>query len=1135
MRHIVFSRLSRLDSTNRMKADPIKRSWLSLAVSLPLIGGDIIGSRTHRGVVHCCPGRVVTTAHLGLAALVSIVLMLAPPRATAQCANLAGSWTFSESGSVTISITASDGESGSETDPVSGTGNVTITQTGPCTFQYIPIPLNGSSWLNQNLTPAQLASLVRTVRVNGNNAQETGMFAVINYAAAAQSGITISSVNPNVYTATGQVTTNVVDNKILTMTGTGDVVVTGTGTYLGQPISFTITITATSTATLITSGSLPTTPLSVSTSGNGTVTSGDGFINCGTVCSANYVTGTAVTLTASPAQLWVFAGWTGCDTVQGNVCTVTMNNAHNVTATFNLTDALYVSTIGSGNGTVTSADGYINCGVNCYYNYLFGSTVVLTATPAQGSVFLGWNGCDTQQGNTCTVTMNKTYGRGVTAAFALTYTLSVSTVGVGVVSSADGYINCGSVCSHRYPVGTQVSLRAVPANGFRFSSWIGCDSQQGNTCTVSMYNIRSVAAYFTPLYRLTVAETGSGTVTSTDGKINCGNACQYTYDGGTSVTLTAAPAQGWALTSWSGCDATHGNVCTIAMNSDRSVTATFKITYLLSVSTTGSGIIISGDGYINCGSACSHNYPVGTTLALTAIPGIGSTLSAWSGCTSTQGNVCTIVINGTSSVSAAFSPVQITFSSLTFSPSTTFQGRISVGTLTLAAPAPSGGVTVRLTSSQPSSVYVPSPVYIRGGSSVIRFGARVIRGKPTTVTIAATDGNTATLGILIVRTATVMPPAQTFTTLVNFNASNGNWPSLSSLVQGADGNFYGTTFGGGAHGGGTVFRMTPAGTLTTLYSFAGPNDGLYPNAGLVQATDGNFYGTTSASGLNRQGTVFKITPGGALTTLHSFGGSDGAGPIGALVQATDGNFYGTTRNGGDTNCSGGCGTIFKITLGGAFSTLHSFDNNGGFYPAGGLMEARDGNLYGTTAGNGYSGSDTVFSITLGGSFTPLHVFNFYTDGSSPNGGLVQGQGTDDNLYGTAQFGRANNNCNDYCGTVFTITTTGSLTTLHSFAGTDGDRPSSGLVLGTDGNFYGTTCGGGANGNFGTVFQITSGGDLTTLHSFAGTDGAIPNSGLVQATNANLYGTTFGGGTNNNCTSGCGTVFTLPVATAALLR
>ena len=143
---------------------------------------------------------MVTTAHLGLAALVSIVLMLAPPRATAQCANLAGSWTFSESGSVTISITASDGESGSETDPVSGTGNVTITQTGPCTFQYIPIPLNGSSWLNQNLTPAQLASLVRTVRVNGNNAQETGMFAVINYAAAAQSDIARSVVLLEVFT-----------------------------------------------------------------------------------------------------------------------------------------------------------------------------------------------------------------------------------------------------------------------------------------------------------------------------------------------------------------------------------------------------------------------------------------------------------------------------------------------------------------------------------------------------------------------------------------------------------------------------------------------------------------------------------------------------------------------------------------------------------------------------------------------------------------------------------------------------------------------------------------------------------------------------------------------------------------------
>src|SRR5271170_4750041 len=141
------------------------------------------------------------TACLGLAAFISTVLMLAAPPATAQCTNIAGNWTASESGTLTLALTASDGESDTETEPVSGSGVVTITQTGTCTFQYIPIGLNGVALLNP-------ASAARTVTVNGSSVQITGIFAEINYAAAEQEGITITSVNPNVYSGTGQVTTN---------------------------------------------------------------------------------------------------------------------------------------------------------------------------------------------------------------------------------------------------------------------------------------------------------------------------------------------------------------------------------------------------------------------------------------------------------------------------------------------------------------------------------------------------------------------------------------------------------------------------------------------------------------------------------------------------------------------------------------------------------------------------------------------------------------------------------------------------------------------------------------------------------------------------------------------------------------
>jgi len=363
-------------------------------------------------------------------------------------------------------------------------------------------------------------------------------------------------------------------------------------------------------------------------------------------------------------------------------------------------------------------------------------------------------------------------------------------------------------------------------------------------------------------------------------------------------------------------------------------------------------------------------------------------------------------------------------------------------------------------------------------------------------------------------------------------------------------------------GCGTVFKMTPVGALTTLYSFCAQNnctDGYWPLAALVQGTDGSFYGTTPNGGANSSdcngwgcGTVFKITPAGTLTTLYSFCSqsncTDGGEPSAALVQATDGNFYGTTFDGGannNSNCSGGCGTVFKITAGGALTTLYSFcsQNNctDGAGPGAGLIQATDGNFYGTTAAGGANnnsncsdGCGTVFKITAGGALTTLHSFcaqNNCTDGYFPNAGLVQA--TDGNFYGTTSDGGANNN-SDYCGgsgcgTVFKITAGGTLTTLYSFCSqsncTDGFWPVTALVQGTDGNIYGTTSYGGAGGaDYGTAFKITPQGALTTLHSFCSqnncTDGTGPN-GLIQATDGSFYGTAAAGGAYN-----WGTVFKL---------
>ena len=270
-------------------------------------------------------------------------------------------------------------------------------------------------------------------------------------------------------------------------------------------------------------------------------------------------------------------------------------------------------------------------------------------------------------------------------------------------------------------------------------------------------------------------------------------------------------------------------------------------------------------------------------------------------------------------------------------------------------------------------------------------------------------GVVAVLALFCFATANSLP-AQTLTTLHMFAGypSDGGVPD-AGVVQATDGNFYGTTYQGGSSsncqgGCGTVFKITSAGTLTTLHSFDW-YDGASAIGALVQGSDGNLYGTTYGGGAEpRVGTVFKITPGGALTTLYSFCAqancTDGQQPYAGLVRGTDGNFYGTTLEGGaNTGCSlgaGTCGTVFKITPGGALTTLHSFCAQAGCADGGnpyaGLVQARDGNFYGTTFERGANGYGTVFKITPGGTLTTLYSFCSQTncaDGQYPYAGLVQ--------------------------------------------------------------------------------------------------------------------------------------------------
>jgi uncharacterized repeat protein (TIGR03803 family) len=323
----------------------------------------------------------------------------------------------------------------------------------------------------------------------------------------------------------------------------------------------------------------------------------------------------------------------------------------------------------------------------------------------------------------------------------------------------------------------------------------------------------------------------------------------------------------------------------------------------------------------------------------------------------------------------------------------------------------------------------------------------------------------------------------------------------------------------------------PAQTFTSLHSFD-YTDGALPRAGLIQGTDGNLYGTTSSAGANDAGTVFKITQDGTLTTLYSFCSQrdcpDGFYPLAGLVQGMDGNLYGTTVSGGGLPVclkGQGCGTVFKIALGGTLTTLHSFDLRDGANPTAALVQGTDGSFYGTTNGGGLGGDrGTVFKISLDGTLKTLHSFTGTADGENPLAALIQA--TDGNFYGTTGYGGA-----DGGGTVFRITPTGALTTLYAFDGTDGANPNAGLVQATDGNLYGTAYGDGANDG-GTIFEITTGGAVTVLYSFCAQsgcpDGKIPYAPLVQDTNGNLYGTTSNGGGSAACEVGCGTVFSLSV-------
>jgi uncharacterized repeat protein (TIGR03803 family) len=377
-------------------------------------------------------------------------------------------------------------------------------------------------------------------------------------------------------------------------------------------------------------------------------------------------------------------------------------------------------------------------------------------------------------------------------------------------------------------------------------------------------------------------------------------------------------------------------------------------------------------------------------------------------------------------------------------------------------------------------------------------------------------------------------PAQTFTVLDDFcsliGCMDGRHPS-PTVVQGPDGNLYGGTWSGGLYQSGIIFKLTPGGQLTTVYNFcsqAGCADGSYPFGPMVLGIDGNLYGANWWGGAANRGILFKMTPSGQVTTFHTFclqtGCPDGAWPWGHLIQDLQGNFYGTASDGGVH----GHGTVFRITPGGTLNTVHSFcalaKCGDGQFPQGALILKPQGGLYGITASGGVHGQGTVFTITASGTLTNLYNFcavSGCADGAVPSSLVL---GTDGNFYGTTERGGAMNQ-----GTFFKLSLSGQLTTAYSFCSlsgcADGGDPVS-LTLGSDGNFYGINLRTSTPGS-GTIFEMTPSGSLTLLHTFCSsgtcTDGKMPaTTGLFQHTNGSFYGVIGHGGNLTND----GTVFNL---------
>ncbi|MBN8868901.1 MAG: hypothetical protein J0H66_03360 [Solirubrobacterales bacterium] len=463
----------------------------------------------------------------------------------------------------------------------------------------------------------------------------------------------------------GQITVDLIDNEaylsqrqfyvdLTAASGAAAVVATGTGT--------------------ITDDDVPELTVSTTGAGSGTVTSDDGFIDCGgaaTDCTHTYSNGEQVTLTATPGPNSVLAGWSGGGCSGTGACVVDMSESRNVTADFApVQRQLTVSTAGTGTGEVTSSPAGIECGAggtDCSAGFSHGTEVTLTASPVTGSDFTGWSGACSGTGS-CVVTMDQ--ARAVTATFDLQtrgLTVDLAGNGSGGVASTPAGIDCGGAatpCDHDFDYGASVTLDATPAAGSDFTGWSGACSGTGS-CVVTMDQARAVTATFILQSRdLKVNVTGAGRVTSSPAGIDCDGepaGCTGSFDYGTEITLTAVPGPNSTFTGWSGGGCSGAGDCVVELDQTTEVTADFApVTFhTLNVQVQGEGKV-TGPG-IECGQEatdCSQSYEDGTVVSLDAAAATGWGLAGYTVPCSVREGICELTMDQDRTVTATFSRIE---------------------------------------------------------------------------------------------------------------------------------------------------------------------------------------------------------------------------------------------------------------------------------------------------------------------------------------------------------------------------------------------------------------------------------------------------------------------------------------------